>query len=391
MSTKNENNLKGLSKRVLSISPSKSVGLAGIVAELRRNGEQIIGLNVGEPDILPHKSVSEAIKKAIDDGQVRYGEIKGLLQLREKIIQYENDNLSTDFDIENVFVAYGSKQILYLLFQCLIEERDEVIIPAPYWVTFPESVKLAGGTPVIVPTKDHQLDIDLIKKAITPRTKAIIINTPNNPTGAVYGKESLKQLLDLVKKNGLYLISDEAYEHLRYDGVSPYSLYGLDPRAKDNLIIVKTFSKNFCMTGVRVGYVFANPEIIKNLSSLQSHATGNVCDFTQMGAIAALNLPKSYSSELVAIMKKRRDLAFEYFSEFFDCILPEGAYYLFPNIDKYKEQFKNDIQMSEYILKEAKVALLPGSAFGAEDHLRISFSVSESQLELAYKALKRIF
>ncbi|MBL6991102.1 MAG: pyridoxal phosphate-dependent aminotransferase [Bacteriovoracaceae bacterium] len=382
-----------LSERVNNITESKTVGLASIVDSLRQKGEQIISLNVGEPDFKTPTSILEATKAALDEGQTLYSLVPGIRQLREALVDKLKKNNGIDVTIDNIVVSNGSKQSLYNIFQTICDPGDEVIVPIPYWVTFPESIKLAGGRPVLVETStpDHQLDLEKIKAAITKNTKAILFNSPNNPTGAVYSKESLEQLAELCIKHDLYLIADEAYELLVYDQKKHFSVASLSKEVSKRTITVQSFSKSYCMTGFRIGYVVADQKVIKGINKLQSHLTGNNCTFAQFGALAAINADPMQYEKMRVEFEMRRDLSYELTSKIFDCAKPTGAFYLFPNVQKYLgERFKTCTELAEYILQEAKVAVVPGSAFGAPGYLRISFANSRDNLQKALTQIKEV-
>lgn len=376
--------------RVNVIEESKSIGLSALIEKLRNEGEKIIGLNVGEPDFATPSSIIEATKSALDQNKTRYSLVQGLSELRSSLVQKlkkENNLIVTE---KNIILGNGSKHILYNIFQALINEGDEVIIPIPYWVTFPESVKLAGGVPVFVDTINHQLDLDAIRNATNEKTKIIIVNTPNNPTGAVYPKEDLIKLAQFCVEKDIYLLSDEAYERLVFDG-EHVSVASLGDDIFKKTLTVQTFSKSHCMTGFRMGYLVAEEEIIKAVSKLQSHSFGNNCTFAQYGAIEALNMDQKIIYEMIEIMHKRRDLAYELASDIFNCVKPGGAMYIFADVSNYTQsRFKSDIEMANYILQEAKVAVLPGSAFGQENHLRICFATSEEDIKEGFQKIKEV-
>jgi len=382
--------VKKLADRINSIEESKSIGLSATLSDLRDRGEKIIGLNVGEPEFATPPQIIEATKKALDENKTRYSLVQGISELRLAIVkklQKEND---LDVTEKNVIIGNGSKQILYNIFQTMINPGDEVIIPAPYWVTFPESVKLAGGIPIIVNTKNHQLDLISIKNAITSKTKMIIINTPNNPTGAVYPEEDLRKLAEICVKKDIYIVSDEAYERLVFDQ-KHVSIASFGPEIFQRTLTVQTFSKSHCMTGFRLGYLVADELIINAINKLQSHLTGNNCTFSQYGAIEALQMDSSIIDGMIDIMKKRRDLAFNLAKDIFKVIQPSGAMYLFPNVDEFMgERFINDIEMANYILEKAKVAVLPGSAFGQPNHLRICFAAHEDDIKEGLRKIKEV-
>lgn len=380
-----------ISKRIENIQESGSVALASKVIELKKSGQDIISLSIGEPDFDTPVEIIEATKKALDLQHTRYSLVPGILELREAICQKllkENDILAKP---DEILVANGSKQVLYNLFQAILNLGDEVIVPKPYWVTFPESIKLAGGTPVYVDCPDLQLDLELIEKSITSKTKAIIINSPNNPSGAVYSHDVIEKVANLAVKKDIWFICDEAYEYFTYGDKKHLSAASLSREIFNKTITVQTFSKSYCMTGFRIGYMVAPKHLIQAVSKLQSHLTGNNCTFAQYGALEALTMDQTFFHNMKETFKKRRDIAFELCREIMDCPEPEGAFYLFPNIENYLSQrFKNDSEMALHILNEAKVAILPGSFFGMPGFLRFSFSNSEENIREAFRRIKEV-
>jgi aspartate aminotransferase len=379
-----------ISDRVLSIEESKSVALASVVNRLRSEGKTIIGLNVGEPELPTPKVVIEATKKALDEGQTRYSLVPGIVTLREKIAERSQKKLHFDVKPENVIVGSGSKNVIFSVLQAIINPGDEVIIPLPYWVTFPESVKLAGGVPrSVLPGKDFSLDIDAIRKVCSQKTKAIIINSPNNPSGAIFSREQLKQIADLAKEFNFYIIADEAYEAILYPEASFTHIACLDEETRKRTLTIQSFSKSYLMTGFRVGYLVASEEVVKMVNRFNSHMLGNISVYSQVGALTALENEDQILNDLLPEMKKRRDLAYKLFSEIFDVQNPEGAFYLFADVSKFLEKSgEDDIQFAARILEETQVAVLPGSAFGLKDHIRICFAVPTEQIQLAYDRLK---
>lgn len=381
-----------LSERVEGITPSGSIKISEKITQLRANGKKIIGLNVGEPDFSSHPSVLEGTKKALDEGLTKYSLVAGENVLREEIINYYNERFNTNFKASNVLVGNGSKQIIYNAFQALLNEGDEVIIPVPYWVTIPESVKLAGGKNVFVPVKQNfHLDIDAIKKAVTSKTKLIYINTPNNPSGISYTREEMNQIESILKEHDLYLLSDEAYEALIYEDefVSPSSL---SEELADRTVCVQSFSKSFCMTGFRLGYMIAPESFIKKVGSFQGHLCGNVPPFTQYGAVAALKARNQIIPPLIKTMKERRDLSISLFKDLFEFTHPSGAFYLFFNIDPYikKGLVKNSTEMVELLIDKAGVALVPGLFFGMDNYIRLAYTAHSDEIKEAYHRIKEV-
>ncbi len=379
-----------LSQRILQISESSTTKLMGQVQKLKAAGSPIISFNAGEPDFNSPEPILKATIEALQTGKTKYGGVAGEPALRAAIAKKVMTENGIAAQAENVLVANGSKQILYLLFQAICDPGDEVIVLKPYWVTFPEGIKLAGGVPVFVDTQDHQPDLDAIRAAITPKTKAILINSPNNPTGAVYSEADLRAIGNLALEHQVYVISDEAYEGLVYDQAKHISIAALDPAFEPWVLTSQTFSKSYCMTGFRVGYLVAPVEMIKVINQMNSHLTGNVCTFAQYGAVEALQMDTSIMADMQQTFQKRFELAYPLCTEIFDCVKPEGAFYLFPDASRYLgERFADDNALAEFLLEVAQVAVVPGSAFGAPGHLRISFSTSEQQITEGFARIKQ--
>lgn len=381
-----------IAQRVLDIAPSGSIELAAEIEFLRSKGERIISLNVGEPDFNTPERIIKATITALQQGKTRYSLVNGLVELREKIAKQCHQHGRVNLDAENIILGNGSKHILYLIFQTLINPQDEVIINSPYWVTFPESVKLAGGRPVIVSTlKNFQLDLEAIKSKINHKTKAIIVNSPNNPTGAVYPKEDLKKLLDLCHQHDLYLISDEAYEFLSFN--RQHCAIGLeDEDSFSRTLTVRSFSKSYAMTGFRIGHLIGPREVISQISKLQGHLSGNNCTFAQYGAIEALNTPQEEMQQLIQILKKRCDFLYQKLLPIFPNLTkPDGAFYIFPSLEQTSYKQTSDVEVARNILRDEKIALLPGSFFGMDKHLRLSFSASDNDLQEAADRLVNHF
>jgi len=372
--------------RINIVEGSKSVGLASIVSNLRAQGEKIISMSIGEPDFDTDLDIIEATAKALYAQKTKYSLVEGEKSFREAIMAKVKRDNDIDCKLDEILVSNGSKQTLYNIFQTVINPGDEVIIPVPYWVSFPESVKLAGGVPLFIKTNNHQLDLELLEKIITK-----IINSPNNPTGAVYSKKSLEALGEIVLKHNLLLISDEAYEGIVFDGQKNYSPASFSKELFDHTLTVQSMSKTYCMTGFRVGYLIANRDIICAMNKLQSHLNGNVTPFVQHGAEAALRCVPPKQIALTEIFQKRRDIALKKCLEIFPCVAPGGAFYLYPNVKKHLgSRFKTSEDLAKFILQEAKVAILPSEYFGDTDHLRFSFAASESDIIEAFSRIGKI-
>lgn len=376
-----------LSNRALNILPSQTIGLTAKLAQLKKEGRPVISFVPGEPDFLPHPNVLNKTIEALQTGKVRYSMVPGETELRELICQKLLNQNHVQYTSEEISLANGSKQTLYNIFQAILNPDDEVIVPRPYWVTIPESIKLSGAKPVFVDCLNLHLDMTKIEKAISEKTKAIFINTPNNPSGMIYSRKSLEKLGELVCQYDLWVISDEAYESLIYGQGKHISIASLGDEIKKRTLTVQSFSKSFAMTGYRLGYVAGNQYVINAINNLQGHLSGNICTFAQYGAMAALELDETYQKDILNIFSKRRELAYRLASEIFDVAAPEGAFYLFPSIEKYRSRFSTSEEMTHYLLDKALVGVVPGEAFGQEGYLRIAFATS---LELIAEGFERI-
>jgi aspartate aminotransferase len=364
-----------LSDKIESIEGSKTVAFTSLIKQLRQEGKQIIDLAVGEPVFDTPAQVIDATKKALDAQKTRYGPVNGLSELQARLATQ-----FSGYDTENILITNGSKQALYMIFQVICDPGDEVIIPIPFWVSFIEQVKLAGGTPVLVATKDNQLNCEAIAAAVTPRTKAILINSPNNPSGAVYPMAELQKIAQLANDHNLFVVADEAYYAFVYDGSAHASMFAIEG-VRNRVIVTRSFSKSYSMTGFRIGHIAASGEIIAALSKIQSHLSGNVCTFAQYGALEALSLADELLSARRLELQQKRDSAYQFVSKLFPCTKPQGALYLFPDVSAVLKNDETSEALAARILKQAGVAVVPGEAFGMATHMRISFAVSDENLK----------
>ncbi|MBI9082155.1 MAG: pyridoxal phosphate-dependent aminotransferase [Desulfobacterales bacterium] len=372
-----------LSKRATQIEPSRTARFIPAMAELRRQGREVINFAVGEPDFPTPRRIIEATQKAMAEGHTRYGPTAGLPELRRCIARRFAGGSA-----ENIVITNGSKQALYLIFQAICDPGDQVIIPSPCWVSFPEQVRLAGAEPVMVASLGHRLDAGAVAAAVTPRTRAVLVNSPNNPTGAVYTEDELAAIVALCMEKDLFLLSDEAYDAFVYDGgrhVSPFDWTG----ARDRVIVTRSFSKPFAMTGFRVGYAAAPVEVARAMEKILSHASGNVCTFVQHGALAALEIEETLMPNLLARMSRRRDIAYGLASNLFDCLRPEGAFYLFADISGRLKTGETAEAFCMGVLDKTGVAMVPGEAFGAPGFVRISYAVAEDRIGDGFERIRK--
>jgi aspartate aminotransferase len=373
-----------LSQRIQAIEGSRTARFIPLMAELRLKGRQIISLAIGEPEFDTPDPVIEATKQALDRQATRYSEIPGLPALRQALAERFDGAAA-----RNIVVFNGSKQALYTIFQAICDPGDEVIIPVPCWVSFTEQVKMAGGRPVPVSTRDHQLDVDAMAAAITDRTRAILINSPNNPTGAVYPRKDLERIARLAVRHDLILVADEAYDYFVYDDAVCTALYDL-VEIRDRVIVTRSFSKHYAMTGFRLGYAVAPTSVADAMIRLHSHTTGNVCTFAQYGALAALSMDERLLVQRRAELERKRDLAVAQIADLFPCVRPQGAFYLFPDVSGHLKPGETSGDFAARILEQTGVAVVPGEDFGLDGYVRICFAAPETQLLEAFKRIREV-
>jgi aspartate aminotransferase len=376
--------LPPVSKRLHSVGESGTTRIFTLAQTLRRQGRDIISLAVGEPDFDTPAPVVAATRRALAGQKTRYGAVAGIEPLRNRLA-----GAFQGYGPANVIITNGAKQGLYSLFQVLLNPGDEVILSKPCWVSFTEQIKLAGGVPALVKTRDHQLDPVAVRQAVTDRTKAILINSPNNPTGAVYSREEIEAVLRIAETCGCWLIADEAYHTFAYPPATHVRAFDLSA-SPERIITVRSFSKHYMMTGFRLGYVAGPEGVIKAMADLQSHLCGNVCSFAQYGALAALEMDQSFVEHYRSALHRRRDIAFECSERLFDCVQPAGAFYLFPNIENVLGAAESSEAFALRLLRESGVAVVPGEAFGKPGHIRISFGIAEAQLRAAFERIERL-
>ncbi|MDR1782100.1 MAG: pyridoxal phosphate-dependent aminotransferase [Bacilli bacterium] len=387
-----------INKNIVDVHASPTMALLSKIVEYKQKGIDVIALNVGEPDFTTPKNVIEAIKKALDEGKTKYLPVQGLPELRELISKKLKDDNNLDYPANQIVVCTGAKQALFNLNLLLLNQGDEIIIPAPCWSSYIDTAKAVGGVPIVVNTKDDwQLDVDAIEKAITNKTKCLLINTPNNPTGVVYHREDLQRLANLAIKHQFYIIADEVYEKLIFDNVKHESIGSFSKEIHDLTITVNGFSKAYAMTGLRIGYAaLPSKYLADKFIDLHTHLTSNSTSVIQYGAIEALKGDQSFVSDMAKEFKKRRDLCMSLLSEIADIEVVEahGAFYLMIKVDKYFNRkyqnyvIKNADDLSMYLLEEAHIAIISAVSFAAKNYLRLAYSNSTENLTKAIKAMK---
>lgn len=375
-----------LSTRVSQIQPSPTVGLASIVRELRDRGEDVVSFGAGEPDFDTPEPVREAGVRAIRDGHTHYTPGPGLPELREAIARKLLRENGVHADVPNIVVSCGAKQAVFNALMALCDPGDEVILLAPYWMTYKDQVVLAGGVPVVVHTRAESgfvPDMDAIRAAVTPKTKAIVINSPTNPTGGVFPRSTLKEIAALALRQNLYIISDEIYEKHVYDGAEHVSIASLGREIADRTVTVGGFSKSHAMTGWRLGYSVSNREIASSISKIQDQVTSNACSISQYAALAAFEESEADVDAMVLEFSDRRNVLLRAIAEIpgVRCHCPLGAFYLFPDVSEaIRGKLESDVALAEYLLREHKVACVPGSVFEGPGHIRLTYALSSEQI-----------
>ncbi|MEH7546177.1 MULTISPECIES: pyridoxal phosphate-dependent aminotransferase [Bacillaceae] len=383
-----------LANRVMALTPSTTLAITAKAKELKEKGEDVIGLGAGEPDFNTPQHILDAAAKSMNEGHTKYTPSAGLPALKKAIINKFEADQGLSYKPNEVIVGNGAKHVLYTLFQVILNDGDEVIIPTPYWVSYPEQVKLAGGVPVYVEgleQNNFKITPQQLKEAITDKTKAVIINSPSNPTGVLYTDQELLELGKICLAEDILIVSDEIYEKLVYSGAKHVSIAELSPELKEQTIVINGVSKSHSMTGWRIGYAAGNKQIVEAMTNLASHSTSNPTTTAQYAAIAAYNGSQEPVEEMRQAFEKRLEIIYNKLVAIpgFTCVKPQGAFYLYPNVKGAAEMtgFRNVDDFVEALLVEAKVAVIPGSGFGTPDNIRLSYATSLEQLE---KAVERI-
>ena len=377
-----------ISKKVKEISPSLTLEITAKAKKMKAEGISVVGFTAGEPDFNTPEYIIESAKKALDIGFTKYTPASGMQELKEAIVKkLERDN-GLSYAPNQIVVSSGAKSSLFHAICALVEEGEEVIIPSPYWLTYPELVKLAGGKCVYVQTlanNDYKITAEQLANAITDKTKCVILNSPNNPTGSVYSKDELKALAKIIEEKKIWVISDEIYEKMVYEGEEFISIATLSEYIKEHTIVVNGLSKAYSMTGWRIGYVAGPIEVVKAISSMQSHTTSNACSIAQYASVEALNSVKGeeFIKNMVKVLDERRKYLYENAQKIdgFNCVRPKGAFYLFVDVSKhYGKSFDGEVitgslKFADLALKKG-VAVIPGIAFGDDNSIRLSYCVS---------------
>ncbi|HEY9831876.1 MAG TPA: pyridoxal phosphate-dependent aminotransferase [Stenomitos sp.] len=380
-----------LAARVGQVPPSLTLAIAAKAKALKAEGIDVCSFSAGEPDFDTPAHIKAAAEKALQEGKTKYGPAAGEPKLREAIARKLREDNGLCYNAENVIVTNGGKHSLFNLMLALIEAGDEVIIPAPYWLSYPEMVKLAEGTPVIVSTdaaSGYKITPEQLRSAITPKTKLFVLNSPSNPTGMIYTPEEIKALATVVVEHDIWVVSDEIYEKILYDGAEHLSIGAIGPEIFDRTIISNGFAKAYSMTGWRLGYLAGPVGLIKAATTIQSHSTSNVCTFAQYGAIAALEGLQDCVEEMCQAFAARRQVMLERLNAIpgLICPKPDGAFYMFPDIS---QTGMKSMEFCNALLESHQVAVVPGIAFGADDCIRLSYATDMASIEKGMDRLEK--
>ena len=387
-----------LSRKAQAIEPSLTLAITAKAKEMKEKGIDVISFSAGEPDFNTPKNIINAAIKAMEDGNTKYTSVNGILQLREAICKKFKDDNGLEYNPSQIVVSTGAKQSLANTFLAILNPGDEVIVSTPYWVSYHELIKLADGKTVFVEgdeKSNYKFTKENLEKAVTAKTKAIVLNTPNNPTGTIYNKEELEVIADFAKKYNIIIISDEMYEKLIYDNENHISIASLSKDAYERTIVINGLSKSYAMTGWRIGYCAASEKIAKLMISIQSHVTSNVCSITQYAALEALSGPQDEITKMINEFEKRRNYMINRIESIdnLSIVKPKGAFYIMINIEnclgkEINGKILNDsMEFCASLLENEKLAVIPGKAFGLNNYIRVSYATS---MEAIKEGLNRI-
>ena len=388
-----------LSKLAKNLKPSATLAITAKAKDLKSKGIDIIGFGAGEPDFDTPNNIKSAAKDSIDSGFTKYTAASGIIELKEAIRERISIDYGLSYENKEILVGSGAKHVLYNLFNVLIDEGDEVLIPAPYWVSYPEQVKISGGVPIIIQTKQKD-GFKITKKQIASRcnenTKILVLNYPSNPTGSTYNYDELSQIAEICKEKNLIVISDEIYDKIIYSNEKHISFPQLSEDAKNRTILVNGVSKTYSMTGWRIGYAAGNSEVISAMNNLSGQSTSNPTSISQKAAIEAFSGNQSKVEEMLGEFEIRKEYISSFLNEIegIECFVPRGAFYVFPDISYYfgksfkGKEIRNSIEFTDFLLDHAKVAVVPGIEFGSDKHIRISYATSMNDIKEGTKRIK---
>jgi len=385
-----------VSNSLKRIKPSPTIAVSQKARELKAAGKDVIGLGAGEPDFDTPQNIKEAAIEAINKGDTKYTAVDGTPELKKAIVNKFKRENNLEYSTNEITVGTGGKQVIYNALMATLNKGDEVIIPAPYWVSYPDMVLLAGGNPKIVKCNESdsfKLTPKNLKKVITKKTKWLILNSPSNPTGASYTREEIEALSEvLIKNKNVHILSDDIYEHITYDNFNFFTIAQV-PKLKNRTLTMNGVSKSYAMTGWRIGYAGGSKEIIKAISKIQSQSTSNPSSISQAAAVEALNGTQDFIKERSNAFRERRDFVVNSLNNIkgISCLKPNGAFYVFPSCKKLlgkKNKIKTDSEFVEKLLQKANVAVVQGSAFGLDGYFRISYATSMEKLKIAMERIK---
>lgn len=390
-----------LSEKGLKISPSVTLEITAKAKSMKDQGIDVVSFGAGEPDFNTPENIVEEGIKAIKEGKTRYTPASGILELKEAVCEKLKRDNNLTYSPKNIIISSGAKHSIYNALMAITNPGDEIIISVPYWVSYPELIKLAGGKPIFIKTKeenDFKYTLEDLNNALSDKTKAIILNSPNNPTGTFYNKNELEKIADWAVKNNIFVISDEIYEKLVYDGENHVSIASLDEKIKDLTILINGMSKAYAMTGWRIGYAAANEEITKVMSNIQSHTTSNPCSISQYASVEGLSGDQSSVEKMKKHFEERRNFMVDTVNsiEGLSCRKPKGAFYVMVNITKIKGKtirgmkIEDSLDFAKLLLDEGKVAVIPGIGFGDDDYIRLSYATSMENIEKGLSRIKTI-
>jgi aspartate aminotransferase len=389
-----------LAKRLAGIGVSQTLAISAKAKEMRRSGVDVVDFSLGEPDFPTPAPIKEAGKKAIDDDFTHYTQAAGIPELREAVVEKLARDNGVRYNVNEVILSAGAKHSLFNICMALIDPGDEVVIPAPYWLSYPALVHLVGGTPRIVETREadgFRLVPETLKAAIGPNTRALFLNNPSNPTGMMYSRDQLEGLAELAVEHDLWIVADEIYEKLVYDGTF-VCVASLGEEVRRKALIVNGVSKAYSMTGWRIGYTAGPEEVIAAMSKVQSQTTSSICSISQKAAVEALAGDQSAVAEMVAVFRERRDHIVERLRSIpgVECPVPDGAFYAFPNVAAFYDRLPPStvdgapsVRLAAYLLEEGRAAVVPGIAFGAGDNIRFSYATGREEIDRGLDGVER--
>jgi aspartate aminotransferase len=381
-----------ISKRAMAVKPSATLAVTAKALAMRSQGVDVLSFAAGEPDFDTPDRIKEAAIQALKNGMTKYTEVRGIVSLRDAIVETYSRDHALKYSRDEVLVSCGGKHSLYNVFQAVLDPGDEVIIPAPYWVSYPDMAVLSGAVPIFVQTREEngfRITPEELRNALTPRTRAFILNSPSNPTGAAYRREDLEALSGVLEQHECLIVSDEVYDKIVYDDFKFHSIAAVSPKLRERIIIVNSVSKTYAMTGWRIGFALGPAPIISAAAKIQSQSTSNPTSIAQAAAVEALQGNQGEVEVMVREFQRRRDVIVTRLNamEGIDCTNPEGAFYVFPNIrshlgKKVKDgKIESACNLAEFFLDEARVAVVPGEDFGAPENIRFSYATSLEQIE----------